>query len=115
VVAMERELEIPALVILDEVGTGTDPAEGGALGTALVDSDGDGLADPWEQLYFGGLGADPLADPDGVLRTRYAAETATGPSSATALLVDRTGTITSPVTLVRAVDDIRAEVQRLGA
>jgi hypothetical protein len=35
------------------------------LGTALVDSDGDGLADPWEQLYFGGLGADPLADPDG--------------------------------------------------
>jgi DNA mismatch repair protein MutS2 len=37
VVAMERELELPALVILDEVGTGTDPAEGGALGTALVE------------------------------------------------------------------------------
>jgi DNA mismatch repair protein MutS2 len=37
VVSMERELELPALVILDEVGTGTDPAEGGALGTALVE------------------------------------------------------------------------------
>ena len=37
VVAMERELELPALIILDEVGTGTDPAEGGALGTALVE------------------------------------------------------------------------------
>ncbi|HEY7697880.1 MAG TPA: endonuclease MutS2, partial [Vicinamibacteria bacterium] len=37
VVSMERELELPALIILDEVGTGTDPAEGGALGTALVE------------------------------------------------------------------------------
>jgi DNA mismatch repair protein MutS2 len=37
VVSMERDLELPALVILDEVGTGTDPAEGGALGTALVE------------------------------------------------------------------------------
>jgi DNA mismatch repair protein MutS2 len=37
VVAMERELELPALLILDEVGTGTDPSEGGALGTALVE------------------------------------------------------------------------------
>lgn len=37
VVTMDRELELPALVILDEVGTGTDPAEGGALGTALVE------------------------------------------------------------------------------
>jgi hypothetical protein len=57
----------------------------------------------------------PLADPDGVLRTRYAAETVTGPSSATALLVDRTWAITSLVTSVRAVDDIRAAMQRLGA
>jgi DNA mismatch repair protein MutS2 len=36
VIAMDEELELPALVIMDEVGTGTDPAEGGALGTALV-------------------------------------------------------------------------------
>ena len=33
---MERELELPALVLLDEVGTGTDPNEGGALATAIV-------------------------------------------------------------------------------
>jgi DNA mismatch repair protein MutS2 len=37
VVEMERELENPALLVLDEVGTGTDPSEGGALGTALVE------------------------------------------------------------------------------
>jgi hypothetical protein len=30
-----------------------------------VDSDGDGLADAWEYIYFGGTGADPNADPDG--------------------------------------------------
>jgi DNA mismatch repair protein MutS2 len=35
-VAMDRDLETPALVLLDEVGTGTDPNEGGALATAIV-------------------------------------------------------------------------------
>ncbi|MEZ5286069.1 MAG: hypothetical protein R2712_14915 [Vicinamibacterales bacterium] len=35
-VAMDRALALPALVLLDEVGTGTDPNEGGALATALV-------------------------------------------------------------------------------
>jgi DNA mismatch repair protein MutS2 len=36
-VEMERALELPALVLLDEVGSGTDPVEGGALGTAIID------------------------------------------------------------------------------
>lgn len=34
---IDIELEVPALVLLDEVGTGTDPEEGAALGVAIVD------------------------------------------------------------------------------
>lgn len=37
VVEMEKALELPALMLLDEVGSGTDPVEGGALGTAVID------------------------------------------------------------------------------
>jgi DNA mismatch repair protein MutS2 len=37
VVSMDRDLSLPALVLLDEVGAGTDPVEGGALGTAVID------------------------------------------------------------------------------
>ncbi|OFW39919.1 MAG: hypothetical protein A3F70_02130 [Acidobacteria bacterium RIFCSPLOWO2_12_FULL_67_14] len=37
VVSMDRDLELPALVLLDEVGAGTDPVEGGALGIAILD------------------------------------------------------------------------------
>jgi DNA mismatch repair protein MutS2 len=36
IVSMDRALDTPALVLLDEVGTGTDPNEGGALATAIV-------------------------------------------------------------------------------
>jgi DNA mismatch repair protein MutS2 len=35
--AMDHHLAVPALVLLDEVGSGTDPVEGGALGVAVVD------------------------------------------------------------------------------
>jgi DNA mismatch repair protein MutS2 len=37
IVAVDRQLVVPALVLLDEVGSGTDPMEGGALGVAVVD------------------------------------------------------------------------------
>ncbi|MDQ7088265.1 MAG: hypothetical protein Q9Q13_10610 [Acidobacteriota bacterium] len=34
---MLEDLEAPALALIDEIGTGTDPAEGAALGTAVLD------------------------------------------------------------------------------
>jgi DNA mismatch repair protein MutS2 len=37
IAAMIESCEAPALVLLDEVGTGTDPEEGSALGVAVVD------------------------------------------------------------------------------
>jgi DNA mismatch repair protein MutS2 len=37
IVSMDKTMAMPALVLLDEVGVGTDPAEGGALGTAVID------------------------------------------------------------------------------
>ena len=37
IVAIEQRLSLPALVLLDEMGAGTDPVEGGALGTAMID------------------------------------------------------------------------------
>ena len=37
VVAMDTALDMPALVLLDEAGGGTDPNEGGALATAIID------------------------------------------------------------------------------
>lgn len=37
IASMDRSLALPALVLLDEVGAGTDPNEGGALGTAVID------------------------------------------------------------------------------
>lgn len=37
IVRIERSLSLPALVLLDEVGSGTDPVEGGALGMAVIE------------------------------------------------------------------------------
>ncbi len=37
IVEMTRDLRLPALVLLDEVGAGTDPTEGGGLGVAVVE------------------------------------------------------------------------------
>ena len=37
IVEMNRTLTLPALILVDEVGAGTDPIEGGALGRAIVD------------------------------------------------------------------------------
>jgi DNA mismatch repair protein MutS2 len=38
IVHMDRSLAVPGLVLLDEVGAGTDPVEGGALGVAVIES-----------------------------------------------------------------------------
>ncbi|MCU0241847.1 MAG: Smr/MutS family protein [Vicinamibacteria bacterium] len=35
--AMLRDIQLPTLILLDEVGSGTDPQEGGALGIALIE------------------------------------------------------------------------------
>ena len=37
IASMDRRLSLPALVLLDEIGVGTDPVEGGALGIAIID------------------------------------------------------------------------------
>jgi DNA mismatch repair protein MutS2 len=37
IASMDRDFQRPALVLLDEIGAGTDPTEGGALGIAIVE------------------------------------------------------------------------------
>ena len=37
IVEMNRQLTLPALILVDEVGAGTDPIEGGVLGRAIVE------------------------------------------------------------------------------
>ncbi len=59
---MTKDLALPALVLLDEVGAGTDPTEGGALGVAIVD-------------YFREKGATVLATTHHGLLKAYAQST----------------------------------------
>ena len=37
IVSMDKQMSLPSLVLLDEVGAGTNPIEGGALGAAVID------------------------------------------------------------------------------
>jgi DNA mismatch repair protein MutS2 len=37
IVSMDKTIEMPSLVLLDEAGTGTDPNEGGALAMAIIE------------------------------------------------------------------------------
>ncbi len=37
IVSMDKQMLLPSLVLLDEVGAGTNPIEGGALGAAVID------------------------------------------------------------------------------
>ncbi len=63
IVQMDHSLALPALVLLDEVGAGTDPVEGGALGLAIVD-------------HFRGRGAHVVATTHYEPLKSYAATTA---------------------------------------
>jgi hypothetical protein len=46
-------------------GASVDFTTASAASGAILDSDGNGLPDAWELLYFGQIGADPNADSDG--------------------------------------------------
>ncbi len=117
VVSMERELSLPALVILDEVGTGTDPSEGGALGTALVERFLDRGAMVLASTHHGllkayaltheGIGAASFEfDPSTYAPTYRIAEGAAGRSLAFEM-AERLGLAREVVTRARALESER--------
>jgi DNA mismatch repair protein MutS2 len=66
IASMIESCEAPALVLLDEVGTGTDPEEGSALGVAVVDQFKQRGAQVLATTHYSGLKM-YAANEDGVL------------------------------------------------
>ena len=77
IAAIAREIVLPCLILLDEVGTGTDPEAGVALGIAVID-------------HFRALGARVIATTHLEALKAYAATTA-GCSNAAMQCDERTG------------------------
>jgi hypothetical protein len=78
-------INTPDQFALTQAGRGRPERIDLALGTLPADTDGDGLGDAWERIFFGGLGALPNDDPDGDgltnLREYRAGTTPTDPNS----------------------------------
>jgi DNA mismatch repair protein MutS2 len=119
IASMARELELPALVLLDEVGAGTDPTEGGALGVAIVEhfrragatvvaTTHHGLMKAYAQSTPGALAASFGYDPASYQPTYRLTLGAPGRSLALEM-AERLGLPASVVADARARRDVREE------